>query len=78
MLGGLAVIYRDRICFGVVGRDLVVRVAADEFEAMRRREHVQPMDFTGTPHQGFVYASPSAGFARGRRFEHRSSAAGGL
>jgi TfoX-like protein len=49
MFGGLAFMYRDRMCFGIVGRDLVVRVAADEFEAVMRREHVRPMDFTGTP-----------------------------
>lgn len=77
MFGGLAFMYRDRMCFGIVGRDLVVRVAAEEFEAVLRRQHVRPMDFTGRPLKGFVYVSP-AGFrsrpalrawlARGRRF----------
>ena len=30
----------------------------DEFEAVMRREHVRPMDFTGTPLKGFVDVSP--------------------
>ena len=77
MFGGLAFMFRDRMCFGIVGRDLVVRVAADEFEAVMRREHVRPMDFTGTPLKGFVYGR-HRGFAGGRPFEHGSSAAGGL
>lgn len=83
MFGGLAFMYRDRMCFGIVGPDLVVRVAADEFEAVMRREHVRPMDFTGTPLKGFVYVSPPgfrsrpalrAWLERGRRFVSSASA----
>ena len=58
MFGGLAFMYRDRMCWGIVGADLVVRVAEDEFEAAMRRRHVRPMDFTGRPLKGFVYISP--------------------
>jgi TfoX N-terminal domain len=83
MFGGLAFMYRDRMCFGIVGHDLVVRVAADEFEAVMRRERVRPMDFTGTPLKGFVYVSPPglrsrpalrAWLERGRRFVSAASA----
>lgn len=57
MFGGLSFMYRQRMCCGVVGSELVVRVAAEEFAAVLRRKHVRPMDFTGKPLKGFVYVS---------------------
>jgi TfoX N-terminal domain len=62
MFGGLAFLYEGRMCCGIVGNDLMVRVPIDEFKAALRRRHVRPMDFTGKPVRGFVYVSPS-GFA---------------
>lgn len=53
MFGG-AFMYRDRMCVGIVGTDLVVRVAAGEFErviwVLRRRGH-----------EAFVMVSDKAG-----------------
>jgi hypothetical protein len=60
MFGGVAFMYRNRMCCGVVGSDLVVRIAADEFAAAMRRRHVRPMDFTGKPMRGFAYVSCAA------------------
>ena len=60
MFGGLAFLYRGRMCCGIVGRDLMVRIADDEFDAVIRGRHVRPMDFTGKPMVGFVYVA-SAG-----------------
>jgi hypothetical protein len=77
MFGGIAFLLHGRMCCGVLGDELVVRVPEDEFPAMLRQRHVRPMDFTGRPLKGFVYVSPS-GFrtaaalrgwlARGERF----------
>ena len=58
MFGGLAFLLRGRMCCGIVGSDLMVRVAADEFDLVMRGRHVRPMDFTGRPLRGFVYVSP--------------------
>lgn len=58
MFGGLAFLHRGRMCCGIVGRDLMVRVLDDEFDAVMRGRHVRPMDFTGRPLAGFVYVSP--------------------
>lgn len=58
MFGGLAFLCQGRMCCGIVGNDLMVRVLLDEFEAALRRRHVRPMDFTGKPLKGFVYVSP--------------------
>ena len=60
MFGGLAFLRRGRMCCGIVGNDLMVRVPVDEFDALLRRDHVRPMDFTGRPLGGFVYVSPPA------------------
>ena len=46
------------MCCFIVGNDLMVRVPLDEFDAVLRRHHVRPMDFTGKPLRGFVYVSP--------------------
>ena len=59
MFGGLAFLCRGRMCCGIVGNDLMVRVPIDVFDAVLRRRHVRPMDFTGRPLRGFVYVSPS-------------------
>ncbi len=58
MFGGLAFLHRGRMCCGIVGRDLMVRIPGDEFDAVMRGRHVRPMDFTGKPLRGFVYVSP--------------------
>ena len=58
MFGGLAFLCRGRMCCGIVGRDLMVRVPDDEFDGVSRGRHVRPMDFTGRPLRGFVYVSP--------------------
>jgi TfoX-like protein len=59
MFGGLAFLCHGRMCCGIVGRDLMVRVPDDEFDVVLSGPHVRPMDFTGRPLRGFVYVSPS-------------------
>ena len=59
MFGGLAFLRGGRMCCGVVGQDLVVRLVDEEMTAALRRAHVRPMDFTGRPMRGFVYVSPA-------------------
>lgn len=58
MFGGLAFLCRGRMCCGIVGSDLMVRVPIEEFDALLRKRHVRPMNFTGKPLTGFVYVSP--------------------
>jgi TfoX/Sxy family transcriptional regulator of competence genes len=58
MFGGLAFLVGGRMCCGVLGDDLVVRVAADRYDAALARPHVRPMDFTGRPMKGFIYVGP--------------------
>ena len=58
MFGGLAFLCLGRMCCGIVGSDLMVRIPDDEFDAVMRSRYVRPMDFTGKPLKGFVYVSP--------------------
>ena len=58
MFGGLTFLCGGRMCCGIIGADLMVRVAEDQFDEVVRRRHVRPMDFTGRPMRGFVYVSP--------------------
>ena len=58
MFGGLTFLCQGRMCCGIVGSDLMVRVPEDEVAAVMRGRHVRPMDFTGKPLRGFVYVAP--------------------
>ena len=60
MFGGLAFLLRGRMCCGIVGSDLMVRVPDGEYETIICEPHIRPMDFTGKPLRGFVYVSPPA------------------
>ena len=58
MFGGLCFLADGRMCCGIVGGDLVVRVGTDGYVDALRRPHARPMDFTGRPMRGFVYVAP--------------------
>jgi TfoX/Sxy family transcriptional regulator of competence genes len=58
MFGGVAFLRDGRMCCGIVGQDLMVRVVEAEMPAVMQQRHVRPMDFTGRPLRGFVYVAP--------------------
>ena len=58
MFGGLAFLCHGKMCCGIAGRDLMVRVLDKDMSSALRRPHVRPMDFTGKPLRGFVYVAP--------------------
>lgn len=47
-----------RMCCGVAGPDLVVRVGPARYRAALAEPHARPMGFTGRPLRGFVYVAP--------------------
>src|SRR5688572_22090866 len=57
MFGGLAFLCSGRMCCGIVGTDLMVRVPTGAYESTLAEPHVRPMDFTGRPMKGFVYVA---------------------
>jgi TfoX/Sxy family transcriptional regulator of competence genes len=62
MFGGVALMLAGNMACGVIGAELMVRVAPEDAEEALRRPHARPMDFTGKPLRGFVYVAPD-GFA---------------
>jgi TfoX/Sxy family transcriptional regulator of competence genes len=60
MFGGVAFLCNGRMCCGVAGSDLVVRIVESEMLRALARPHVRPMDLTGRPLRGFVFVSPPA------------------
>ena len=54
MFGGIAFMYKDHMCGGVIDDLLMVRVGPDEYEKVLSEAHVRPM-------KGYVYVEP-AGF----------------
>jgi len=61
MFGGIAFMYKDHMCVGVIDDLLMVRVGPEHYEKVLSEEHVRPMDFTGRAMKGYVYVEP-AGF----------------
>jgi TfoX/Sxy family transcriptional regulator of competence genes len=57
MFGGLAFLVNGRMCCGVVGQDLMLRVGPDLYERALKRRNARPMDFTGRPMRGFIYVA---------------------
>lgn len=58
MFGGIAYMYNDHMCVGIVDDMLMVRVGPDKYETALSQKHVMPMDFTGKPMKGYVYVEP--------------------
>ena len=46
MFGGIAYIYKDHMCVGIVDNMLMVRVGPEQYEKALSQNHVKPMDFT--------------------------------
>lgn len=55
MFGGLCFTLDGRMCSGVLGADLVVRVTPDDFADALAEPGARPMDFTGRPMKGFLF-----------------------
>ena len=58
MFGGLSFFVDGKMCCGIIGSDLVVRVGANGQDEALSKPHTRPMDFTGRPMKGFVYVAP--------------------
>lgn len=65
MFGGIAFLFGGNMGVGIVGEDLMVRLAPETYERVLTARHVREMDFTGRPMRGFVFVAP-AGFESDR------------
>lgn len=55
MMGGLCFMVNEKMCVGVEGARLMVRLDPTIYEESLRRLGCVPMDFTGKPMRGFVF-----------------------
>ncbi len=58
MFGGITFMLHGKMCCGVVGDELVVRVGPESYDEALSQPHTRPMDFTGRPLKGFVFVGP--------------------
>lgn len=55
MMGGLCFMVDDKMCLGVNGDRLMVRLDPDKVDWALEQSGCRPMDFTGRPMRGFVW-----------------------
>ena len=55
MFGGLAFMLNDKMCFGIIKDELMLRVLEHHYENLLERNHVREMDFTGKSIKGMIY-----------------------
>ena len=58
MMGGLTFMVNGKMCVGVHGDELMVRMDPGAHENALEREGCRVMDFTGRPMKGFVFVGP--------------------
>jgi len=58
MFGGIAYMVNGNMSCGIIGEDLMVRVAKENYEQYLEKEFVREMDFTGRSLKGMIYVSP--------------------
>ena len=60
MMGGLTFMVDNKMCVGIVKKNLMARVGPDEYEEALKKEGCNEMNFTGRPLKGYVYIEPFA------------------
>lgn len=58
MMGGLCYMIDDKMCFGIIKDDLMVRVGPNAYPELLEHENARPMDFTKRPMNGYIYVEP--------------------
>jgi TfoX/Sxy family transcriptional regulator of competence genes len=64
MMGGLCFMVDGKMCVGISGERLMVRLDPDEYDKLLGRKGCVPMDFTGRPMRGFVFVTPTGTASR--------------
>lgn len=59
MMGGLTFMVNAKMCVGILGDDLMVRIDPESRQAALKRKGCREMDFTGRPMKAFVFVGPA-------------------
>jgi hypothetical protein len=57
IFGGVCFLIRGNMAFGILNRDLIVRVGLQNYDAALKRPNTRKFDFTGRPIKGWVLVS---------------------
>ena len=57
MFGGLCYLVDEKMCFGIVKDELMVRIDPEREGYLKEKQGVRDMDFTKRPMKGFLYVS---------------------
>jgi TfoX/Sxy family transcriptional regulator of competence genes len=58
MMGGLTFMVDGKMCVGIAGEDLMVRLDPEAKAAALKKKGCREMEFTGRPMKGFVFVGP--------------------
>ncbi len=58
MMGGLCFMVDGKMCVGVSGERLMLRIDPAEEAGLLKQPGCRPMDFTGRPLKGFLFVEP--------------------
>jgi len=59
MFGGVAFLIQGNMACGVHGEDMIVRVGADNYQAVLQQPFTKPFDLTGKPMAGWITVAPA-------------------
>ena len=60
MMGGLCFMVDEKMCLGIAGEKLMVRIDPEIYEDCLKQPGCHKMDFTGRPLKGFIFIDPEA------------------
>ncbi|MFL5809283.1 MAG: TfoX/Sxy family protein [Flavisolibacter sp.] len=60
MMGGIAFMYNDKMCVGVVKDELMCRIDPEVYESIIENNGCRPMDFTGKPMKGWIFVEENS------------------
>ena len=60
MFGGIAFMLEDKMCFGVINNQIMLRVLDKHYEILLETNHYNPMNFTGKTMKDFLFVDEEA------------------
>ena len=58
MMGGLSFMVDNKMCLGIVKRELMARIGPEKYEESLNLEGCREMNFTGRSMKGYVFVDP--------------------
>jgi len=69
MMGGVAFMYNDKMCVGIIKDELMCRIDPELLETVLEMQGCRVMDFTGRPMKGYVMVDDT-GMKSNKEFDY--------